>query len=635
MYRDDRGPIKLGRRLGQGGEGSVYEFGGEAVKIYTAPPNGDQAQKLRALLTVRTATLEAVSAWPNRLVYSGPNPVGYVMPKIENHHPIGRICLPASRKREFADKPWGWLIHIARNLAAAVDQIHAAGVIIGDLNDANVFVSRAALVRMIDVDSFQISVAGKSWHTGVGVPMYLPPELQARDLRSIPRTQDHDAFGLAIMIFALLMMGRHPWGGVYRSDKSIEDLIATEPFAYGHTARARGIVPPKAAPRMEWLHTDVAAAFERAFTARVRPSPHDWVVALETFRAALARCTVSATHEYVAAQGPCPWCALEARSGIFYFLPSGTLRRAAESPAFAITALERQLVAIKLPENFYALQPKSVPVGPSARPAWVESSLVSTRLLGPAIVALTVVGTARYGAWLFLLGLLVFFTVYRNLLPGVRAAAHRRIVQRELANLNAAWDELIADWHATGPSAGIELYERTKKDIARYRQLGQVEIDELQALQRDHREIMFTLYLATFMIRDANLGLSKKAVRSLEAYGIQTAADIIQLDSLKVPRIGFARQRLLYDYRSLLATRFSYDAHAALPRWMTDDITLRFEKERRDLETRIPYQIERIRIAIDAWNARKDTTEAAIRMQAQRILEKRAELAMWTQIPAI
>src|SRR5450631_4685130 len=99
-YRDDRGPITLGKRLGQGGQGTVYEMGSEAVKIYTGTPTADYAQKIRALLTVRTATLEAVSAWPSRLVYAGKDPVGYVMPKITNQHPIGRVSLPASRKVE-------------------------------------------------------------------------------------------------------------------------------------------------------------------------------------------------------------------------------------------------------------------------------------------------------------------------------------------------------------------------------------------------------------------------------------------------------------------------------------------------------------------------------------------------------
>jgi DNA-binding helix-hairpin-helix protein with protein kinase domain len=635
MYRDDRGPIQLGRRLGQGGEGTVYEMGGEAVKIYSAPPSADHTEKIRALLTVRTGTLEAVAAWPNRLVYAGRSPVGYVMPKITDHQPISRISLPASRKQNFPEKPWGWLIHIARNLAAAVDQIHTAGVVIGDLSEANTFVASSAFVRIIDVDSFQISLNGKSWNTGVGVPMFLPPELQGRDLRSIQRTKNHDAFGLAVMIFQLLMMGRHPWGGNYKSDKSIEDLIATEPFAYGHAARSRGMMPPKISPKMEWLQADLAAAFERAFSAPTRPTARDWAIALEDFRGALTTCAVSKTHQFAPTQGKCPWCRLEQHDGIFYFLPSNVIHRQPDASTFAIGSIEKHLLAIRMPENFYSISPKTERVYPIPPPPWVRTYSIGSRAAAFALIVFTIVAASYYGASAAVVGVIVVIITLNIFSPSRIAGARKKTAERELANLIATWDDLIAQWHASGAGPIIDLYDSTKNDLQRYKSLTQLEADEFARLKRQHREIMLDLHLAKHIIRDAKIRLPKKAVQSLEAYGIETAADIKHLDTVRVPLIGTTRLEKLREWKAELTYSFRYDPYAALPTWMTDEIKARFENSRRDLQARLPQQLQRLTFLIAQWEEHKVAKETPIREQARRIVEQRATLAMWNDIPAV
>jgi DNA-binding helix-hairpin-helix protein with protein kinase domain len=633
VYRDDRGPIQLGERLGQGGQGTVYALGSEAVKIYNATPSADQTQKIRALLTVRTATLDAISAWPNRLVYAGKVPIGYVMPKIADQHPVGRVSLPASRKVEFPEKPWGWLVHIARNLAAAVDQIHSAGVIVGDLNDANISVADTGVVRVLDVDSFQISLNGRSWNTGVGVPMYLPPELQGRDLTTIPRTKHHDTFGLAVIIFQLLMMGRHPWGGDYKSDKAIDELIATEPYAYGPAARARGLTPPASAPKMEWLHSDVAASFERAFSLTARPSAGEWAIALDAFRNTLTRCTVARTHQFIPAAGNCPWCTLEKEHGIFYFLPSGPAHRPAASASFVIAKLEEELRRIPLPDNFYRSNPKSSAVSPAPTPTFVNGYVMSTRLLGLALIALTIAGTARYAIGGLITGMVVFWLIYGNLKPGAMASRNRQQAEKELATLQETYDELISQWHASGSSVIIENHESATRDIRKYKSLGQLELQELQKLQQQHREIMLDLHLTKYLIRDADIGLPRFAVRSLEAYGIQTAAEIRILDTMKIPQIAAGRLKKLRNWRRDVIDRFTYDVHAKLPNYMAEDVKARYEQQRRDLEAQIPQQIERIKIAVNRWNEHKATTEAPIRNQAARILRQRAIVSMWNTIP--
>ena len=108
-----------------------------------------------------------------------------------------------------------YLLRTARNLAAALSALHSSGYVAGDLNESNVLVTPTALVTLIDTDSFQVR-EDREWKSGaslcpVGKPEYTPPELQGKPLSEVMRLPDHDAFGLAVLIFQLLMEGSHPF----------------------------------------------------------------------------------------------------------------------------------------------------------------------------------------------------------------------------------------------------------------------------------------------------------------------------------------------------------------------------------------------------------------------------------------
>ena len=77
-------------------------------------------------------------------------------------------------------------------------------------------VFKDATVRLIDCDSFQVQDKSRLLPCGVGVPEFIPPELQGKDAGSVTRDVEHDRFGLAMLTFFLLMMGRNPYAGVYR-----------------------------------------------------------------------------------------------------------------------------------------------------------------------------------------------------------------------------------------------------------------------------------------------------------------------------------------------------------------------------------------------------------------------------------
>ena len=115
-------------------------------------------------------------------------------------------------------------------------------MVVGDVNSNNVVVHRDATTHLIDCDSFQIPGAGGALHRcTVGVAEYQPPEFQGKDLSRLDRLPQHDLFGLAVMIFQLLFVGKHPFAGVLpptiRATGEIGANVAARRFFYGPEAK--------------------------------------------------------------------------------------------------------------------------------------------------------------------------------------------------------------------------------------------------------------------------------------------------------------------------------------------------------------------------------------------------------------
>ena len=187
-------------------------------------------------------------------------------------------------------------MHAAANVARLFAAVHKAGFIAGDVNHSNILVRSNATVAAVDCDSFQVG-DGSRFPCLVGTELFVPPELLGAALDATRRTANHDAFGLAVLIFHLLFMGRHPFAGRYlgKGDMPIERAIAESRFAYSRDARRTQMAPPPYTPPMDAVGPAVTDLFERAFHAdgsQRRPAGvrEAWIDALDALKAALVPC---------------------------------------------------------------------------------------------------------------------------------------------------------------------------------------------------------------------------------------------------------------------------------------------------------------------------------------------------------
>jgi DNA-binding helix-hairpin-helix protein with protein kinase domain len=306
--------LTLGPKLAGGGQGTVYEVRGSEgllAKVFHQPADDRQHRKLIAMIRLRTPDLERAAAWPTDLIFNaGGRCVGFVMPRISRGREIDRLAHPAEQRLAFPTIDYGFLLHVAMNVARAAASIHATGCVIGDLNERNVLVVADGTVRFIDVDSFQIAVGGEVFPCPVGSELFTAPELRGRTLADEKRSPNHDAFGLAVLIFQLLVLGRHPFAGVPRDGqaRTIEEAIRDGLYAYADGPSA-SVSPPPDTISIVALGS-LADLFRRAFTTQTRPSAGEWMHTIDRERSRLRRCESNARHAVLHGVSSCPLCAL-------------------------------------------------------------------------------------------------------------------------------------------------------------------------------------------------------------------------------------------------------------------------------------------------------------------------------------
>lgn len=336
-YDSQNKPVKLLKELGRGGEGAVYSCADETLvgKIYHEKITDEKAEKLLWMAENSTPQLLKTTAWVAEVLKDKPDGkvVGFLMPKIRAKE-IHELYAPKSRRVHFPDATWHFLIHTATNLARAFHNLHKDGHVMGDVNQGNCVVTADGTVKLIDCDSYGIKTADKAYACEVGVTTHIPPELQGKNLRNVIRTENHDNFGLAVIIFQLLFLGRHPFAGNYlgAEDKSLEEAIRQHLFVYGKDAEAKKVVRPPGTLPLSAVSPQIAELFEQAFSelfehafssTNVRPKPRQWVESLEHLAENLQQCLLNPGHVFYSKFSSefslCPWCEIEGNTGLMLF----------------------------------------------------------------------------------------------------------------------------------------------------------------------------------------------------------------------------------------------------------------------------------------------------------------------------
>jgi DNA-binding helix-hairpin-helix protein with protein kinase domain len=567
--------ITIGHSLGRGGEGEVFsinELPDQAFKAYHDSVRDDREPKVRAMLEAKLATAASTIAFPSAEVRDSTGKfAGFTMRRAADHHPIHELYAPASRKKHFPEASYRFLVKTAMNIAKAVASSHKLGCLIGDINHSGILISDQATAMLIDADSFQFIPDDRQFLCLVGVPEYTPPELQGKSLSKTVRTQEHDAFGLAVVIFQLLFMGRHPFSGTTElfEDISIERAITENRFAYSKV-RDTGMAAPPGACGLSDFPDYIAEAFETAFAPigpKGRPKPKDWIALIEMLEISLRPCTINALHHYPRAAKDCPWCRMEAVFGTPMFLGKpwipnkiGTGQSGISRPD--IDRLATALKDIPIPTSILA-----PPVGfASGLPPSYEAVEIAERAnantkkkVGAAAAVLAGLFVLVQGLWMIApaFGLLALGLWWR-IKPENRTA----LILRRGEDTRQRLKERIEEMQASRLQPIIRMLEKRAEILEDIEELKQLSLQYSQVrsdYEEQRRQIQLDKYLDNKFIQSGRIeGLSTTDKSALASFGIETALDLRRRNLRQVFGVGPIKEKAITSWVLALEKDFQY-----------------------------------------------------------------------------
>jgi DNA-binding helix-hairpin-helix protein with protein kinase domain len=552
----------------------------------------------------RPPALVKVAAWPIDTLHERPaGPVvGFTMPALQNAKPIHCALLSRTRARDFPGTGWRFLVHVARNVAAAFDTMHAQGHVVGDVNESNLFVTREGFVRFIDCDSFQIAGGGRTFRCGVGKEEYTPPELQGVQFSSVTRTANHDRFGLAVLLFRLLFMGRHPFLGIWpeATDLSLGDAIKGHRFAYGRLGHASGWKPPPFTLPFSILSHELQTAFEDSFARQastsLRTSADRWLSLLIAFGATVTSCAAEPAHEHPSGMSTCPWCAFEDKGAVFFVGAGGRVfvctPEEVEPLKIVVRGAARRAVPDPpAPPNLAKRQP--APEISKALLACRAASWLKT-VFGAAAIGLLpaaaagarwAVATLVPALFLGLCGIWIDWWRWRK--PGYAGEAANRKKAEHSARERAK--ELSWEWQLTVANtaeplrSALQDFEVTSQEYARLQQRYDSEIRELA---RQKEESQRKDFLSNRLIEDYKIkGIGPQKLQTLLSFGIESAYDVLQCPIDNIPGLPRGGKLFgnLYSWAQSMRLEFRFDPRASIAESERARIVSRFDREKRRL----------------------------------------------------
>ena len=558
----------LAKEIGKGGEGAVYETKEKsdiALKLYWPAKAQSRRDKIAAMASAQWFKTNSFVAFPIEALFA-PNGtfVGFVMKRIGGCKPIHILYTPATRKAEFAQATYKFLVRAAGNIARAVASVHTCGCVIGDINHSGFLVASNATSVVIDSDSFQVVAANNKYLCQVGTPEYTPPELQGARFDRVVRTPNHDNFGLAVLMFQTLFMGKHPYSGRYQGsgDMPLERAIGEFRFAYSSQSETTKMEPPPGAPLLTDFPSYIGQAFESAFGRSgqsKRTSATEWVSLLDGLEKSLVECSADSSHQHVQGK-PCPWCRMERNSPGFIAFNSNRMGTALPIQV-DVSQFAAIINTIRDPGSIPDIQ-TAIVVGTNASPAAPTAALLAT-LRTRAYIG---IGASGAGAVLIFFGGLATLPGLAILGLGLGANV---VIPKELKSLRQARSQADATWQSIQDAwikqPGNKAFLQTKAElnelIRSLTDLPNEERRQLQILEHKKRDAQLRRYFDRFLIASAKIkkiGSGRKAV--LASFGVQTAADVDRQKIAAIQGFGPALIGELMAWRQGVANKFVFNA---------------------------------------------------------------------------
>ena len=223
------GAVTLGKLLGEGGEGRVYELIGlpnYVAKIFDSEHRTTHRQEKLTLLMSRGLVREGIGFPVAVLTSTDDHFVGYAMPRAAGKELQSTVMRPKRFKMTYPNWTKADLVDVCISFLEKVAYLHSLNILLGDINPKNLMVDETKAVWIIDADSWQLD----GYPCPVGTPMFTSPTVTG-DYADRLRTRQDELFAVATMLFMILITGQFPYSRA-GTDGDIQQLIKEGKFAF-------------------------------------------------------------------------------------------------------------------------------------------------------------------------------------------------------------------------------------------------------------------------------------------------------------------------------------------------------------------------------------------------------------------
>ena len=287
-----------------GGEGMVFKVGQTAVKLYHQPQTSQQ-QKLDFFFNATHKLPPELLAPQSVVTDTQGNFLGFQMALL----PSEAMPIKQLSKATFWQKnglTTTAVLSLFQQLHATLTTLHGLGIIIGDLNDQNIFITpppcNSATLQpchfLIDVDSYQIG----RFPCPVAMDLFVDPNLYGiTDLSKRPFFSPATDWYAFFVLLVRSLLHIHPYGGVQHQHKSIAARASA-----GLSILQPDVTYPASARPRESLPDDLLHHLHRVFDGGERPPfPAQLLIDYANNLTVCAHC-----HQQYPQERPfCPFCA--------------------------------------------------------------------------------------------------------------------------------------------------------------------------------------------------------------------------------------------------------------------------------------------------------------------------------------
>jgi hypothetical protein len=247
-------PIQLdpAALIQSGGEGMVFAYSQSAIKLYHQPEH-HHAEKLCHFLQTRlNQRLPEGVLGPQAIVSDkNGNVLGFQMARLEGGtRPLKLLSNPGFMQKEGLQL--GQVLALFRNMHETLTQLHGLNLVVGDLNDQNLFwLPTSGRVFWIDVDSYQFD----RFPCPVALQTFLDPQLyHIADFRLRPVFTPLTDWYAFTTLLVKSMLQVHPYGGTHPQQKTLAGRAAAHiSLLHPSVTYPKRANPPETLPD-DWLH---------------------------------------------------------------------------------------------------------------------------------------------------------------------------------------------------------------------------------------------------------------------------------------------------------------------------------------------------------------------------------------------